>query len=74
MRKTRLPGCYAVVTSGVPPREPLFNGSICFAPQHNAISNLMFSGEGGSNDALNSQIRTVAVTAPALLKRYVDTR
>ena len=27
-----IPGCWAIARSGIPPREPLFNGTICRHP------------------------------------------
>lgn len=44
----QFPGCYAYATSGIPPLEPLFNGSICRGGHLDKYS-LMQGSEEGAN-------------------------
>ena len=49
-----IPGCWAIARSGIPPREPLFNGSICRHPgrwgQLAYSRGFSFGTDGGSEE------------------------
>mmetsp|Transcript_9037 Transcript_9037/g.25956 ORF Transcript_9037/g.25956 Transcript_9037/m.25956 type:complete len:704 (-) Transcript_9037:142-2253(-) len=56
-----IPNCWAFVNSGVPPREPLFNGTIC--RQHGLDSGAFASRSFGREQVFNH----VEVAPPAML-------
>ena len=49
-----IPGCWAIARSGIPPREPLFNGTICRHPgrwgQLAYSRGFSFGTDGGSEE------------------------
>eukprot|EP00752_Nemacystus_decipiens_P004113 g3763.t1 len=65
----QLPPCYALAVSGLPPREQLFNGSLC----HNAGALYDFqerlSKPASSRSASRSRDIEVGTTPPAVLQR-----